>query len=205
MRPSFLECGRCARTHDASVPQTLCAACGKPLLARYDLEAAAPSMRPGGLRRSDLWRYLPVLPVAEESQIVTLGEGWTPLLECAPLARWAGLRRCLVKDEAGNPTGSFKARGMAVATAAARALGISTVFVPSAGNAAGALAAYAARAGMRATVAMPEDAPAPNLLECRAAGAETVLVRGTIADAAAVLRARFRGSEAFDLSTMREP
>ncbi len=205
MRPTLLECGRCARAHDASVPQSLCAACGKPLLARYDLEAAAPSMRPGVLRRTDLWRYLPVLPVAGEAEIVTLGEGWTPLLESPPLAHWAGLRRCLVKDEAGNPTGSFKARGMAVATAAARALGITEVFVPSAGNAAGALAAYAARAGLRATVAMPEDAPEPNRLECRAAGAETLLVRGTIADAAAALRARFRGSPAFDLSTMREP
>jgi threonine synthase len=205
VRPTLLECASCARPHDPDVPQGVCTACGKPLLARYDLDGGAAGLRPGASARADLWRYLAVLPVASEEEIVTLGEGWTPVLDAPPLARWAGLRRCLVKDEAVNPTGSFKARGMAVATAVARRLGIRSVFVPSAGNAGGALAAYAARAGLRATVAMPEDAPGVNQVECRAAGAETVLVRGTIADAAAALRRRFAGSDAFDLSTLREP
>jgi threonine synthase len=151
-----------------------------------------------------LWRYRGLLPVAQESSIVSLGEGLTPLLRARRLGDRLGLANLYLKDESLNPTGSFKARGLAVAVSMARELGIKKLAIPSAGNAGGALAAYAARAGLQATVFMPEDTPLANRLECALLGAEVVLVPGSIMDCARALRERAADGW-FDCSTLREP
>ncbi|MBI3820244.1 MAG: threonine synthase [Planctomycetes bacterium] len=210
MKPilSHLECAACGATGDAFAPATVCVKCNKPLLVRYDLERARAALRPDRLsgRRSDLWRYREVLPVCAENEIVSLGEGWTPLLAAPRLAARAGLRRVFIKEEGQNPTGSFKARGMAAAVSALVRLQIKNAYVPSAGNAAGALAAYGARAGINITIAMPRDTPEPNILECRAAGASVHLIEGLIGDCGKFLRERFAGArDAMELSTLREP
>ena len=187
-----LRCFGCGRSRDHRRLQGLCPACGQPLRVDYALAPqAAPE--PGGV--ASLWRYAAALPVTPQAA-VTLGEGWTPLIPAGD-----GVR---VKDEAQNPTGSFKARGMAVAVSAARALGAGALAAPSAGNAAGALAAYAAAAGLPAVVAVPADTPRPFVDECRHYGAELHLVEGTIAEAGAWLRDHGPAG-AFDLSTLREP
>src|SRR5439155_1174337 len=143
-----LECPTCHKTYEASVPRNVCD-CGRPLFARYDLGGVT---RESLLPRRDLWRYLPVLPVDSEDHALTLGEGGTPLLECPAIERTYGVSRVFVKDEAANPTGTFKARGMAVAVARAKQLGLTRLAVPSAGNAGSALAAYAAKAGIASLV-----------------------------------------------------
>jgi threonine synthase len=158
-----LECSRCGQSYEAETIQTVSACCGKPLLARYDLARARGEWERASLaqRPATMWRYHEVLPARQEADVVSLGEGMTPLLACERLPRALGFAsaRALVKDEGQNPTGSFKARGMSVAVSRARALGVKALATPSAGNAAAALAAYAARAGLPATVIMPEDAP----------------------------------------------
>ena len=161
---------------------------------RVDYAFAPGSVVPASLRGSSLWRYRDVLPVVEGE--VTLCEGWTPLLAVG--------ERVWVKDEARNPTGSFKARGMTAAVTMAKHFGARALVAPSAGNAAGALAAYGAAAGLPVTVAMPEDTPATFVEECRLYGADVHLVAGTIADAGAFLRAH-GPKDAFDVSTLREP
>jgi threonine synthase len=157
------------------------------------------------VRARDLWRYREVLPVADAS-IISLGEGFTPFLRARRLAERLGVPNLYLKDESPNPTGSFKARGMAVAVSKAHELGIRRVAVPSAGNAGGALAAYAAKAGMEAAVYMPEGTPSANLVECRLHGAKVVVVPGSIKQCGAALRAALQGRDDwFDLSTLREP
>lgn len=210
MKPllAHLECSACGGKGDPFVVATVCAKCGKPLLARYDLGRARTTLTRASLpaRRADLWRYREVLPIRDGDEPVTLGEGWTPLLAAPRLATRLGLRRLWIKEEGSNPTGSFKARGMAAAVSALARLGVRRAYVPSAGNAAGALAAYGARAGIAVTIAVPEDTPKPNILECRAAGAEVHLVPGLIGDCAQFLRERFGGArDAVDVSTLREP
>ncbi|HKE00839.1 MAG TPA: threonine synthase, partial [Planctomycetota bacterium] len=203
-----LECSACGATEDPFARATVCVRCGKPLLARYDLARARATLRRERLadRRADLWRYREVLPVTRDDEIVSLGEGLTPLVPAPRLAARAGLRRVFVKDEGRNPTGSFKARGMSAAVSAMVRLGVRRAYVPSAGNAAGALASYGARAGLAVTVAMPRDTPLPNVLECRGVGAEVHLVDGLIGDCARFLRERFGGDrDAMDVSTLREP
>ena len=157
---AFLECPECRERYDAHQLQTVCR-CGSPLLARYDLERARTTLSPDLLadRPADLWRYAELLPVQDPSQIVTLGEGGTPLLRADRLAEALGMSHLYIKDESGNPTGSFKARGLAMAVSRARELGVHSFVIPTAGNAGGALAAYAARAGLTAHVFMPADAP----------------------------------------------
>jgi threonine synthase len=177
------------------------------LFARYDLSAAARSMTRESLasRPWNLSRYAEILPIQDPPSAPSLGEGGTPLHEAPRLARDFGYDRLLIKDESVNPTGSFKARGLAMAVARARELGATTVAIPSAGNAAAAMAAYAARAGLSAVVAMPVDAPATMKAECQAFGAEVLLVDGLIDDCGKVIRA---GAAAFgwcDVSTLREP
>src|SRR4051812_39735793 len=184
-----LSCFACETKHEVRKLQTVCARCGMPLRADYALERFAPSGPPS------LWRYARVLPI-DAAHAVTLGEGFTPLLPAG--------NRVFVKDESRNPTGSFKARGMAVAVSMARALGARSLAAPSAGNAAGALAAYGAAAGLPVTVAMPEDTPRAFVEECRHYGAETHLVPGTIADAGRWLKEN-GPREAFDVSTLKEP
>jgi threonine synthase len=150
-----------------------------------------------------MWKFAPMMPA--DRGVVTLGEGATPLLEAPSLARGLRVRRVWIKEEGVNPTGSFKARGMAAAVTMARALGAKRLCVPTAGNAGGACAAYAARAGLRATVYLPRDAPKANLVEIRAAGAEAVLVDGVISDAAARMREDMTRRAMFDVSTLKEP
>src|SRR5437016_4442650 len=189
-----LTCFSCGTPHDPAVLQTVCTRCGLPLRVDYRLGRDALALETVRSRAPSLWRYEEVLPI-RAADAVTLGEGLTPLVEVDGV---------LVKDEARNPTGSFKARGMTLAVSLARALGARALAAPSAGNAAGALAAYGAAAGLDVTVAMPEDTPRPFVEECRHYGAEVHLVAGSIADAGKWLRAN-GPHDAFDVSTLREP
>ena len=182
---------------------------GRPLLARYDLERAARNLRD---RRRDVrgsmrgvWRWHEVLPVRHWSKVVTLGEGSTPLLEASRLGRAFGMSGLLVKAESLNPTGSFKARGMTVAVSRARELGATSYVMPSAGNAGGALAAYASAAGVPATVVMPSDAPIVNQVEVAACGADLILVDGLISDCGRLSARIAERTGAFNLSTLKEP
>jgi threonine synthase len=209
---THLECPRCGATHDADRPQNLCA-CGSPLLARYDLAAVRRAVRPDDLARrpADLWRYRELLPVADDRYVTTFGEGWTPLLPAARYGESIGIPHLLVKDEGLVPTGSFKARGAAVGVSRARELGIRHVAMPTNGNAGAAWATYAARAGLRATVAMPLGAPTITRRECVAAGAELHLVDGLISDAGRYVGTLIAASadspdgRMFDVSTLKEP
>jgi threonine synthase len=205
--PTHLECTRCGRTHSADEAQRLSPCCEKPLYARYELARLGRAFRLEQLvgREPTLWRYAEVLPVRDPRFRLTLGEGFTPLLETPRLAAELGLARVLVKDEAQNPTGSFKARGLALAMARALELGIEEVGIPSAGNAGSATAAYAAAAGITAHVAVPRDTPRPIIEEIRALGAELTLVDGLITDAAKVIAEGAQRHGWFDLSTLKEP
>jgi threonine synthase len=181
--------------------------CGGPLFARYDLEAAAKDMRPGhlALREPTLWRYREVLPVEDPDDRISIGEGFTPLLAAPRLSSLLGLPRVFIKEEGANPTGSFKARGLAVAVSMARALGATDVCLPSAGNAGSALAAYAARGGLRAHVFVPRDVPQVFIMETEAYGAEVVTVDGLITDAGAVCARLAREHGWYECATLKEP
>ena len=207
MHVTHLECAACGARHEARRLHNLCTQCGKPLLVRYDLDAAARSLTRESLkgRRSDLWRYREVLPVEREENIVSLGEGWTPLVPAARLGERLGLSRLFVKDESQNPTQSFKARGMTAAVSMAKELGVRKLAVPSAGNAAGALAAYAARAGIEAHIFMPRDTPRANVVECEQTGAHVTLIDGLITDCGAEVARRKEAEGWFDVSTLKEP
>ncbi|MDQ3411240.1 MAG: threonine synthase [Chloroflexota bacterium] len=202
-----LECSYCGQRYDADQLQTTSPCCGKVLLARYDLERAATTLTGASLGRRPwtLWRYRELLPVRDPGRIISLGEGGTPLLTAPALGRELGLSRLLIKDEGQNPTGSFKARGLAVAVSRAKELGATTLAIPSAGNAAAAMAAYAARGGLTAKVAMPADTPAAMIAECRAYGADVTLVDGLIDDCGKLIRERSAAGGWFDVSTLREP
>ena len=204
---THLECGACRARHESGAPQGVCAKCGKPLLARYDLDTARAmlSKRDWESGRDDLWRFFDMLPVKDARNISSIGEGMTPLLTGGRLAEEAGLPGLMVKDESGNPTGSFKARGMTAAVSKARELGITRFGVPSAGNAGAALAAYAARAGAEADVYIPADTPPGIARQVQAFGARVHLVKGLITDAAREVQARAKAGELFDVSTLREP
>lgn len=180
---------------------------GRTLLARYDLDAARETLTREAIarRRDGLWRWRELLPVRDERFITTLGEGGTPLLSPSRLAAALRLPHLRFKAESLNPTGSFKARGMAVAISRAAELGVRDVVVPSAGNAAGAMAAYAAAAGLRATVVMPADAPLANQHEVAVCGARLILLDGLISDCAKLARMLVQRSGGFDLATLREP
>src|SRR6185295_7610912 len=157
MNVTHLECAACHLEHEARRLLNLCRECGKPLLVRYDLEQAGRTLTKESLagRRADLWRYREVLPVDHDENIVSLGEGWTPLLRAQRLGKQLGIDQLYIKDESQNPTQSFKARGMSAAVSMAKELGARKLAVPSAGNAAGALAAYAACAGLECFIFMP--------------------------------------------------
>jgi len=200
---AFLECSRCSLRQEATAPQTVCIACAGTLYVRYDLSPARGLEQrrlvghtAADARWSGMWRYAQVLPDAEP---VTLGEGWTPMLASR---RHAGV---WLKDEGANPTGSFKARGLALAVTMARHYGLRKLAVPSAGNAGGALAAYAAAAGIEAHIFMPKDVPLANLVECMAYGAKLTLVDGLISDCARMLAERKADEGWFDVSTLKEP
>lgn len=204
---THLECGLCRARYDAGQLHNLCRACARPLLARYDLERAARTLTTASLaqRRSSLWRYAEVLPVQNQSTAVDLGEGWTPLIPVPRLGSQIGVPNLMVKDESLNPTGSFKARGLSIAVNRARELGATALAIPSAGNAAGAMAAYAAAAGLPAHVFMPDDVPAAFRAECAALGADVTLVEGLIHDCGAMVREGAARHGWFDLSTLKEP
>jgi threonine synthase len=203
---THLECPRCGATHDAGRLQNLCP-CGSPLLARYDLAAVGRAVDPARLaaRPPDLWRYRELLPVADPAHITTLGEGFTPLFPAPRYGARIGVPGLLVKDEGSLPTGSFKARGAAVGVSRAAELGARRVAMPTNGNAGAAWATYAARAGLRATIAMPAAAPVITRRECLAAGAQLHLVDGLIGDAAKLLARLTSGTGTFDVSTLKEP
>jgi len=203
---THLECARCGKHYEPGRVYNLCS-CGAPLLVRYDLRRAAETLVLDRMasREPTLWRYREVLPVTQDSSILCLGEGFTPLIHAQPLGKKLGLPNLYLKDESQNPTGSFKARGLAVATSMANELGIRKLAMPSAGNAGGALAAYAAKAGMEAAIYMPMETPAANRQECALLGAKVVLVSGSIKDCGREMREHLKDSEWFDVSTLREP
>ena len=204
---SHLECALCGKELEAGRLWNLCPACEKPLLARYDLEKARRAVTRETIagRKADLWRYRELLPVRDPRHALCLGEGFTPLVRAARLGQAVGLANLFIKDEGLNPTGSFKARGLAVAVSRARELGVEAVSIPSAGNAAGAMSAYAALAGLRAYVFMPRDVPQLFVAECRALGAEVTLVDGLITDCGRVAAEEVRQFGRFDVSTLKEP
>ena len=208
MNVTHLECANCQTRHEARTLQNLCTQCGKPLLVRYDLDRASKSLTKNALRNrvSSLWRYREVLPVEDDANIVTLGEGMTPLLKAERLALRLDVKLDLyIKDEGQNPTQSFKSRGMTAAVSMARELGAQKLAVPSAGNAAGALAAYAARAGLEAHIFMPRDTPKANVIECEQTGAFVTLIDGLITDCGAEVAKRKEAEGWFDVSTLKEP
>ncbi len=204
---THLECSSCATRHEPGRLHNLCASCGKPLFVRYDLERVRSTVDRHSLagRRADLWRYRELLPVADDSNIVTLGEGNTPTLRASRLGDSLGMERLYIKDESPNPTQSFKARGMSVAVSMAKELGARKLAAPSAGNAGGALAAYAARAGLEAHIFMPRDTPRANIVECEQLGASVTLLDGLITDCGAEVARRKDAEGWFDMSTLKEP
>ncbi len=196
-------CG--AGPYDPRVEQHLCT-CGAPLLARYDLDAARAWRRDSlAGREPTMWRYRELLPLFDGEVPVTLGEGWTPLIHTKRLGESLGMRSVYVKDESLNPTNSFKARGLSAAVTRAAYLGARTLSVPSAGNAANAVAAYGAAAGIEAKVFMPKDVKAPFIHECELYGAEVTLVDGLITDAGRIAAERGRPLGWYDMSTLKEP
>jgi threonine synthase len=204
---SHLECGLCGTEQEADQLWNLCPACGKPLLARYDLEAAGQGLARSEIaeREATLWRYRELLPVRETQFVLCLGEGWTPLAHAERLGEAVAFERLYIKDEGLNPTASFKARGLGVAVSRAHELGVKAVSIPSAGNAAGAMSAYAALAGMDAHVFMPQDVPPLFVAECRALGAEVTLIDGLITDCGRAAAEGVRRFSRFDMSTLKEP
>jgi len=204
-KATYLECSLCHQRLDAGAAANLCQ-CGGPLLVRYDLDSIRHRWRrrdvPNG--RYSMWRYSPVLP-ASDSSIISLGEGWTPLLRTRRLGEQLGADQLWIKDEGMNPTASFKARGLSCAISMCVELGIRKVAIPSAGNAASALAAYAAAAGIESHIFMPRDVPQANYLECKAYGADVTLVDGLISDCGRMVAERGPGEGWFDVSTLKEP
>lgn len=202
-----LECPECGRRYDANRVQTVCRDCNSPLLARYDLAKAAKTLSPteAARRPRGIWRWAEILPVREPKHQLTLGEGDTPIIPARRLVAGHPFRDVLIKDESGNPTGSFKARGLAVGVAKAIELGRREFVIPTAGNAGGALAAYAARGKVAAHVYMPKDAPVSNRSEVKAFGADLVLVDGLISDAGRQAAEQAKKHHWFDMSTFKEP
>jgi len=205
-RMTHLECSLCSLKFPSSEPQNLCP-CGGPLLVRYDLDRIRREWPRDSLSISprSIWRYAHVLPVANEHHVISLGEGWTPLLAMPRTAARLGIPNLRLKDEGINPTGSFKARGLSSAISKCVELGIRKVAVPSAGNAASATAAYAAAAGIEAHIFMPKDVPQSNFIECKAYGARVTLVDGLISDCARIVTEGARHEGWFELSTLKEP
>lgn len=204
---SHLECGYCKKTYEADKLWNLCPGCSKPLLARYDLAAAKENLSKEDLqnRESNLWRYNEMLPVQNNKFRLTLGEGFSPLFKATRLGKELGFSNLYIKDEGINPTTSFKARGLSVAISRAYELGVKEVSIPSAGNAAGAMSAYAALGGMKSYVFMPMDVPRPFISECKALGAEVNLIDGLITDCGKAAAEGVKKYGRFDISTLKEP
>ncbi len=203
---SHLVCPRCSTTCPKGQVHGLCR-CGSPLLAEYDLKAARLALSRDAPARgpATMWRYAGMLPVQDESHRITLGEGFTPLIHARRLGAELGLSRLYIKDESNNPTGSFKARGLCTAVSMAVELGLRKLAIPSAGNAAGAMAAYAAHAGMESHIFMPSDTPIANIREAEVFGAQVNLVDGLITDCGRIVAERKEREGWFDVSTLKEP
>jgi threonine synthase len=202
-----LKCSECGKSYNPAGIQTFCTDCQAPLLAEYNLEAARRDLDRDALkhRSRGMWRWQELLPVFELKNRITLGEGDTPLLRLPRLGSQLGLPNLYLKDESLNPTGSFKARGLAAAISKAKELCVKKVIIPTAGNAGGAMAAYAARAGIEACIFMPKDTPFANMEESRIAGAQVILIDGLISEAAGMAGVKAREEGWFDLSTFKEP
>ena len=204
---THLECGYCEKVYDKDKIWNLCPDCGKPLLARYDLATAKKEFTKEKLngREKNLWRYREMLPLIDQKFRLSLGEGFTPLIRAERLENFIGKKNIFIKDEGLNPTTSFKARGLCLAISKANEFGIKEVSIPSAGNAAGAMSAYAALAGMKAFVFMPKDVPLPFINECKALNAEVTLVDGLITDCGKLAAEGVKKFGRFDVSTLKEP
>ena len=204
---SYLECTYCHQTYDAEIPQRLCNACGKVLYSRYDIDNAKQNFSIGDLsgRAPNMWRYFEMLPVLNVANVVTLGEGFTPIFNALRLGGRLGYRVLNIKDEGLNPTASFKARGLSAAVSKAKELGIKKLTMPSAGNAAGAMSSYAAKAGLEAHIFMPKDAPDSNKIEVDITGGNLTLIDGLISDAGVISREKAAQMDLFDVSTLQEP
>jgi threonine synthase len=207
---THLECSACGLRHDADQLQTVCTACGKVLFARYDLDGVRNAVSPHDFatRRWDMWRYWELLPIRDAANVISLGEGLTPLVGVRVEAlRALGMEggEVLLKDEGQNPTASFKARGLSAAVSRAKELGAQSIALPSAGNAGAAAAAYAAAAGLASHVAMPKDVPELNRVEASIYAADVMLVDGLISDAGRLIRELAPQHGWFDVSTLKEP
>ncbi len=203
---SHLECPKCKTHYESEKPVQLCR-CGAPLLVRYDLRKVREKFRKKSLpfRKADLWRYMELLPVKNEENVVTLGEGMTPLLPLKNLSPELGMSNLFLKDEGLIPTGTFKARGAAVGASRAKELGVKVLAMPTNGNAGGAWGAYCAKAGIKAVIVMPKDAPVINRKEVAITGASLFLVNGLISDAGKIVGRAIAEYGWYDASTLKEP
>lgn len=204
---THLECGNCGKILNKDKIWNLCPDCSKPLLARYDLNRAGKTIDRDQLKLRDqnMWKYRELLPVSDASKIVTLGEGGTPLHRAKNLENLIGFKNVYIKDEGVNPTGSFKARGLGMAVSRANELGIKSLSIPTAGNAGGAMSAYASLAKMEAHVFMPADVPKPFINECKVLGASVTLIDGVITDCGKAAASELKKFNRFDVSTLKEP
>ncbi len=203
-----LECSRCGKKHDVKAVRSLCDACGSgPLLARYDMERISASVNRKDLsdRRTDMWRYKEFLPIDDQRHIISLGEGWTPLLKLERIGKLLGLNNVYLKDEGLNPTGTFKARGASACISKLRELKIRAIGLPTAGNAGGAFACYAAKAGIQAHIAMPTDAPESTKRQTAIAGATLYLIEGRLDQSIEFIKDGIQKHEWFNASTFKEP
>jgi len=202
-----LECYDCGKIFDPNKIQTFCPDCQTPLLACYDLKASRNELDRESIRcrPNGMWRWHELLPVYNKEYMIYLGEGDTPVLSLSNLGAMLGLKNLYVKDESLNPTGTFKSRGISAAVSKAKELGITKVIIPTAGNAGGALAAYAARGNLDAYIVMPSDTPDANIIESRIAGARVELIDGLISEAAKIVQEKAATEGWFDVSTFREP
>lgn len=202
-----LKCSGCGKNYSANEIHTFCPDCNSTLIVNYDLDSVRKHIDRNEIshRTKNMWRWHEVLPILDKKNQITLGEGDTPLLPVNNLGATLGLTQLYVKEESSNPTGSFKARGLCSAISKAKELGVKKVIIPTAGNAGGAMASYAARAGMQALIYMPKDTPKANIIESRIAGAEVILIDGLISDAAGMAGVKAREEGWFDVSTFKEP
>lgn len=201
-----LYCPKCRKEYSLNEVHQLCE-CGAPLLVNYDLEEAKKLFRKEDLagRESSLWRYKELLPVQDDENIVSLGEGFTPIIPLKKAGEKSRISNLYLKDEGVIPSGTFKARGAAVGVSRAKELGVEVLAMPTNGNAGAAWSVYSARAGIRATIVMPEDAPVITRNECAAAGADLYLVKGLISDCGKIVGASAKKHGWYDVSTLKEP